>query len=105
MFACSQVWFLPAALTKAHDGRMTECNDRPRPLEGARGWLITDDKIGMLVQCRGVADALGLDYVHKQVNPTGLTRLLSPWILPVRAERLGVGGSLLAPPWPDIGIA
>src|SRR5437870_6424500 len=76
-----------------------------RPLDGARGWLITDDKIGMLVQCRGVADALGLDYVHKQVNPTGLTRLLSPWILPVRAERLGVSGSLLAPPWPDIAIA
>jgi hypothetical protein len=76
-----------------------------RPLAGARGWIISDDKVGMEVQVRGVADALGLDYEHKQVEPKGLTRLLAPWSSPSRTERLGEQGSLLAPPWPDIAIA
>jgi len=74
-------------------------------LSGKLGWLITDEKIGMIVQCRGVADALGLAYVHKQVNPARLRRLLAPWILPRRSERSGEPGSLLAPPWPQIAIA
>jgi mitochondrial fission protein ELM1 len=76
-----------------------------RPLRGARGWIITDDKVGMVVQCRGVADALGLDYVHKQVSPKGLARVLSPWLLPSRSERLGRKGSVLAAPYPDLAIA
>jgi mitochondrial fission protein ELM1 len=76
-----------------------------RPLGGARGWIITDDKVGMMVQCRGVADALGLSYVHKQVSPTGLARMLSPWLPPRRSERLGDPGSAFAAPWPDIAIA
>src|SRR5215468_5508443 len=72
---------------------------------GARAWLITDDKVGMIVQCRGVADALHLDYVHKQVNPEGLRRLLSPWLHPAKSEHFGENGSAFAPPWPDIAIA
>jgi mitochondrial fission protein ELM1 len=84
---------------------MADRNVDARPLRGARGWLITDDKIGMLVQARGVADALGLDYVHKTVHPKGLWRLLSPWMRPAKSERLGNVGSVLAPPWPDIAIA
>ena len=78
---------------------------RPQPLSGAFGWLITDGKTGMLVQCRGVADALGLNYVHKQVSPVGMHRLLSPWMMPRRSERLGEKGSVLSPPWPDVAIA
>jgi len=59
----------------------------------------------MVVQCRGVDDALGLDYAHKLVTPSGLARLLSPWIGPARSERVGQIGSTFAPPWPDIIIA
>jgi uncharacterized protein len=81
-----------------------------RPLTGARGWLITDGKIGMTVQCCGVADALGLDSVHKLVAPRGLRRLLSPWLPPalseLRGDELrGEVGSAFAPPWPDVAIA
>ncbi|MDX2202295.1 MAG: mitochondrial fission ELM1 family protein [Hyphomicrobiaceae bacterium] len=76
-----------------------------RPLQGATAWLITDEKIGMLVQCRGVADALGVEAVHKQVAPRGLWRVLSPWAGPAPAERMGKPGSAFAPPWPDIAIA
>jgi len=71
----------------------------------ARAWLITDNKAGMIVQCRGVADALHLDYVHKQVNPKGLRRLLSPWLYPAKSEHFGEDGSAFAPPWPDLAIA
>jgi uncharacterized protein len=78
---------------------------RAKPLSGARSWLITDDKIGMAVQCRGVADALGLDYVHKEVAPKGIARLLSPWFGPARSERLGEVGSAFSRPWPDIVVA
>jgi mitochondrial fission protein ELM1 len=76
-----------------------------RPLAGKLGWVITDDKIGMIVQCRGVADALGLAYHHKRVNPAGLRRLLAPWMSPRRSERSGRPGTLLAPPWPSVAIA
>ena len=76
-----------------------------RPLVGARGWIVADEKIGMQVQVRGVADALGLDYELRQVAPTGLTRLLAPWSRPGRAERIGQSGSLLGPPWPVIALA
>jgi mitochondrial fission protein ELM1 len=76
-----------------------------RPLAGATAWLITDDKIGMLVQCRGVADALGVTPVHKQVAPKGIWRVVSPWLGPAPSERMGQTGALFAPPWPDIAIA
>ena len=78
---------------------------RGRPLSGARGWIIADEKIGMQVQVRGVADALGLEYELKQVAPAGLTRLLAPWSRPGRAERIGQSGSLLGPPWPIVALA
>ena len=76
-----------------------------KAIQGARAWLITDNKAGMIVQCRGVADALHLDYVHKQVDPKGLQRLLSPWLHPAKSEHFGENGSAFAPPWPDIAIA
>ncbi|GBF27529.1 hypothetical protein MnTg02_02583 [bacterium MnTg02] len=68
-------------------------------------WIITDGKAGMNAQCIGVAEALALDYDLKQVRPTGLRRILSPWIQPSPRERIGRPASQFAPPWPDIAIA
>jgi mitochondrial fission protein ELM1 len=79
-----------------HDGR---------PLAGKRGWIITDGKAGMDVQARGVADALGLDYVMKRVAPRGLQKLIAPWGPVAAGERFGQAGSDFAPPWPDVAIA
>lgn len=76
-----------------------------RPLAGATAWLITDEKIGMLVQCRGVADALGVVAIHKQVAPKGIWRVVSPWLGPAPSEHMGQPGALFAPPWPDLAIA
>jgi mitochondrial fission protein ELM1 len=76
-----------------------------RPLAGRSGWIITDDKAGMLVQARGVADALGLDWVSKQVAPTGLWRFAAPYGPPDPRDRFGSGEGAFAPPWPTIAIA
>lgn len=76
-----------------------------RPLAGRRGWIITDDKAGMQVQARGVADALGLDWEGKEVAPTGLWRLAAPFGPPDPRDRFGEAGSLFAPPWPDVAVA
>lgn len=76
-----------------------------RPLAGASGWVVTDGKTGMNVQARGVADALGLDYEMKRVEPHGLQRILSPWGPVARAERFGADSSVFCPPWPAVAIA
>ena len=78
--------------------------DAQRPLANRVGWLITDGKVGMDVQVRGVADALGVTAEMKHVAPQRVHRLLSPWLPPARRERIGRGG-LLSAPWPDIVLA
>lgn len=74
-------------------------------LKGLRAWIITDGKAGMVVPCKGVADALGLDYELKQVETRGFWRLIAPYGPVQPSDRPGRPGALLAPPWPDIAIA
>lgn len=76
-----------------------------RPLAGASAWIITDGKAGMDVQAKGVADALGLSYTMKRVEPKGIYRITAPWGPVAPAERVGKPGSAFAPPWPRIVIA
>jgi uncharacterized protein len=76
-----------------------------RPLAGRTAWLITDGKIGMDVQVKGVADALGLAYQLKHVSPREPFRMLSPYGPVDPRERLGTPGSLFAPPYPDVLMA
>ncbi|MEZ5774989.1 MAG: mitochondrial fission ELM1 family protein [Hyphomicrobiaceae bacterium] len=78
---------------------------RRHPLAGLSAWIITDGKIGMDVQCIGVADALGLDYEMKHVTPQGLSRTLAPWAPVARKEGFARPGSAFAPPFPDVAIA
>jgi uncharacterized protein len=76
-----------------------------QPLAGYTAWVITDGKIGMDVQARGVADALGLDYVVKHVTPQGVWKFAAPWG-PVGPEvKFGQPDSAFAPPWPQLAIA
>ena len=74
-------------------------------LAGRRAWLISDGKAGMVVQIKGVADALGLEAEPKIVSPTGLYRIAAPWGPVSPSERFGEVGSSFAPPWPDVAIA
>ena len=52
---------------------------RHRPLAGLRAWIITDGKMGMDVQARGLAQTLGLDYEMKHVDPRGIWKFAAPW--------------------------
>ncbi len=75
-----------------------------RPLAGLKAWIITDDKAGMQVQARGVAEVLGVAYEAKQVAPSGVWRVLAPYGPPDPADGKGPAG-FLKPPWPDVAIA
>jgi uncharacterized protein len=76
-----------------------------RPLAGKTAWLITDGKMGMDVQVRGIADALGLDAIMKHVAPSGAFKLLAPYAPVAPREKFGAASSPFAPPWPDVAIA
>ena len=74
-------------------------------LKRRTGWIITDGKAGMVVQARGVADALGLDYEFKTIAPKGWRRTLAPWAPVNPQERFGQSGSDFSPPWPSFALA
>lgn len=73
-------------------------------LSGARAWIITDGKAGMVVQCKGVADALGLDYELRRVKTRGFWRTIPPWGPVQPTDRPGRPDALLSPPWPAVAI-
>ncbi len=74
-------------------------------LKGAQGWLISDGRAGIIAQAQGVADALGLQSLRKDLAPKGIWHLMAPWGPVNPAERLGEPGTQFAPPWPEIAIA
>jgi uncharacterized protein len=75
-------------------------------IRGRTGWIISDGKTGNVVQMLGVFDALGLDYAVKDVAPSGLHKMLSPWFGVARSERFALPDvSPFAPPFPDFAIA
>ncbi len=59
----------------------------------------------MDVQVRGVAEALGLDYEIKHVNPRGIWKLAAPWGPVAPSAHFGRPGTQFAPPWPDVAIS
>lgn len=74
-------------------------------LNGARCWLISAGKAGMLTQANAIADALGVEASLKLVSPRGVWRMMAPWGPVSPAERFGAPDTVFAPPWPDIAIA
>lgn len=80
-------------------------------LKGVSCWVLTDGKVGDLVQCLGVAERLGLATEERVVHPRAPYFWLMPhaWRLPWigidPAETPGRAGSPLQPPWPNIVIA
>jgi uncharacterized protein len=77
-----------------------------RPLSGLAAWIITDGKVGMDVQARGLAQALDLVIHMKHVSPSGLWKFAAPWGPPDPKAKIGHADSaLFAPPWPAVCIA
>ncbi|MCL4315620.1 MAG: mitochondrial fission ELM1 family protein [Gammaproteobacteria bacterium] len=67
-------------------------------------WLLSEDKAGMVNQCLGLAEALGVEPVWKRIVPRAPWKYLPPrlWFAPFSAP--GPGSDALTPPWPDITI-
>lgn len=67
--------------------------------------MLTDGSAGMENQCRGLAEAMGLEPEIKRVAIRAPWRWLPPslWLAPFAA--LDPAGDSLAPPWPDLLIA
>jgi mitochondrial fission protein ELM1 len=78
---------------------------KSRPLAGLRAWVITSGMVGMDVQAQGVAEALGLAYEMKRVEPKGIWKFAAPWGPVAPSERFGEPGSQFAPPWPAVAIS
>ena len=71
----------------------------------AECWVLTDGKPGMSNQCVGLAEALGVNFVVKNVRPRLPWRILAPqlWLSPLSAP--GADSDSLHPPWPKLLIA
>ena len=68
-------------------------------------WILTDGKIGDVVQCRGMAGALGVKPIEKIISPGSLFAWSAPWGPIDPSDGPGREGSPIAPPFPDILIA
>lgn len=68
-------------------------------------WLLVDDRAGNRSQCAGVADALDLPFVMKEIRYTPLAKLPGHVL---RGSLWGLTSDSrdqLSPPWPDLVIA
>lgn len=68
-------------------------------------WILTDGKIGDLVQCRGVARRLGGDAVERVVEPGKPWAWIAPRGPVPPQDRPDRDGSPIAPSFPDVLIA
>lgn len=68
-------------------------------------WILTDGKIGMVNQCRGLARALGLSAEIKTVDLCRPWKWLPPVLNPPTFGTVTPDSSPLGPPWPDLLIA
>ncbi len=74
-------------------------------VRGRTGWIISDGKAGNETQCRGVFEAMGLNYEVKRIQPGWLQQTFAPYVPVSKTEQFGEPGSTFAPPWPDFAIA
>lgn len=68
--------------------------------DSRRVWIVTDGKIGDLVQCRGIARELARDVQEFTVPRRLIYDLAAPWVTALAKDRLTTSG-----PSPDILIA
>ncbi len=68
-------------------------------------WTVMEGVAGMESQCRGLAEALGLEPVVKRVFPRLPWRLLPVGCWPYPFSALGPDSDRLEPPWPEILIS
>lgn len=67
-------------------------------------WAVTDGRAGMANQARGLAEAVGLPVVEKEVHPRLPWTLLPVSMWPVPRWALGKSSARFEPPWPRVAI-
>ena len=67
-------------------------------------WIISDDKIGMLIQCIGLADAIGEAYEIKKIGLKSPWKQLTPYIRPPYPYCKTDDADELKAPWPKLII-
>ena len=70
-----------------------------------RIWIVTDGKVGDLVQCVAVAKGLGLAFEERTVAPRPPWEWMAPWGPIDPRDGPGREDSPIAPPYPAIVIA
>jgi uncharacterized protein len=68
-------------------------------------WVVTDGKIGMENQARGLAEAMGITPVVKRIRLRTPWRQLTPYFRLGHRFAFSGKGDPIKPPWPDILIA
>lgn len=73
-------------------------------------WTVTDDKIGMVNQALGLAEAIAsivgnAEITEKRVCPGAPWRWVPPALWPPGVTGIGTGADPFEPPWPDIVIS
>mgnify|MGYP001262649323 CR=1 FL=1 len=82
----------------------------PRTHSSLSIWTVTDDKIGMLNQALGLAEAIGsivdnAEITKKRVCPNAPWRWIPPVLWAPGITGIGNRSDLFEPPWPDIIIS
>jgi uncharacterized protein len=72
---------------------------------GRRAWIISDGKAGNDAQTKGVADALGLAYDVKSIDPKPPWSWLAPWGPVSPGECFGSARGQFHPPWPEFAFS
>lgn len=68
-------------------------------------WILTDGKMGDLIQCRGIASALGVEAEERIIEPRKPWVWFMPWGPVPPGDRPDQAGSPIAYPLPDLVIA
>lgn len=67
-------------------------------------WIVTDGRLGMINQCRGLVAALNVSAEEKKIELAAPWRWLPPALTPARLSVLSRSGDRLSPPWPELLI-
>jgi mitochondrial fission protein ELM1 len=67
-------------------------------------WIVTDGKAGMVNQCLGLAERIGLAPEVKRITLRPPFRQLVPYLRIGLSHAFAAGSDPIAPPWPDIAI-
>lgn len=67
-------------------------------------WVVTDGRLGMINQCRGLVAALDVTAEEKKIALSAPWCWLPPILTPARLSVLSGSGDPLSPPWPELLI-